>query len=37
MRDTALKKRLLATPGLAQYAQDVSGGGAKFLGFEPSK
>jgi hypothetical protein len=27
MRDAALKKRLLATPGLAQYAQETPGGG----------
>jgi hypothetical protein len=36
MRNAALQKRLLATPGLAQYA-GAPAGGAKFLGFENPK
>jgi hypothetical protein len=36
LRDEALRKRLLATPGLAQYAS-APAGGAKFLGFENPK
>jgi hypothetical protein len=35
MRNTALQKRLLATPGLAQYAQEASGGGGGGLRYNP--
>jgi hypothetical protein len=35
MRDAALRKRLLATPGLAQYAPEASGGGGGGLRYNP--